>query len=762
MKGADKPHVLMMGQTPPPWHGQAVATQILFEHDWPGFQVHRLRMEFSQEIGQVGRFSWHKIFHLLSLVTKGVMVLTKHPGCILFYPPASAKWIPFLRDVCILLCLRKLAGKTVFIYHASNLPKFCHAVTLRSFLSNLTYGNADVSLEVAQERYPPHHAFEAKSWKWCPCAIEVPQGKRKKPTKRNHLEVLFVGSLQEGKGVLEILRTAKILRDRGRECDFLFRIVGKWFSEDFKQEALGLQQDFELEKMVVFEGQLTGQDKWDAYASSDLFFFPTHYSSEASPIVLMEALGMGLGVITTEWAGIPALLRGCPTAELLPPRSPSSYAEALERSFRSMGRISAVKSQSKQFYAERFLPEQFISRVEAAFRAAAGCDEPGLQVSKEPAAINVIAYLADQNPKLGRSFGISRMTNTLLSEFAQDERIQLGAVVSKSSVQPPSGSSPIVKIPWSTRRPVARAITDNLHPVLSLFRNEEPLWYFPKGFIPQFPFRMHTLVATVHDTIIQYYQDHYPDWRTNVEYSYWRKMLCNTLTHASAVITVSAHARSQIERFILQQKLRPREILVTFEPCVYESIPQPEASEKSDYVLHLGSREPHKKTEWLIHLWDQWATEQSSRSLPILHVVGRLPDNAKPIVDRHPRIKHLSFLEDRILREQFLQAKALIFPSEIEGFGLPAIEAYYLGTPVCFVRDTAVEEILHPATQMGGFDLDDPESLWNAMSDVLAMQSGEIYEIGLTLRKHYNSKKVIAKMKNVFDQVTKDRPHTEA
>ena len=37
----------------------------------------------------------------------------------------------------------------------------------------------------------------------------------------------------------------------------------------------------------------------------------------------------------------------------------------------------------------------------------------------------------------------------------------------------------------------------------------------------------------------------------------------------------------------------------------------------------------------------------------------------------------------------------LLLPSEIEGFGLPALEAYYLSTPLVYVRgSTPVEEIL--------------------------------------------------------------------
>jgi hypothetical protein len=45
-----------------------VATQILFDHDWPDFDVHRLRMEFSEKMQEVGRFQWKKIGHLFQLI----------------------------------------------------------------------------------------------------------------------------------------------------------------------------------------------------------------------------------------------------------------------------------------------------------------------------------------------------------------------------------------------------------------------------------------------------------------------------------------------------------------------------------------------------------------------------------------------------------------------------------------------------------------------------------------------------------------------
>lgn len=296
-----------------------------------------------------------------------------------------------------------------------------------------------------------------------------------------------------------------------------------------------------------------------------------------------------------------------------------------------------------------------------------------------------------------------------------------------------------------------RVVTDNLHPLLTMPSKAPDVWYFPKGFMPRLSGGCMPAVATIHDTIIQYYQEHYPKWRLHAEYSYWAGMLCNTVKRAAAVMTVSENAKEQIQEFIRKHRLPEREIFVTYEPCLYEEIPQPESPAKADYVLHLGSKEPHKRTAWLVRLWDE--AERSGRPLPKLNVVGTLPDEVKSLARASQSIVCLPFLEDQALVSQFTGARALVFPSEIEGFGLPAIEAYYLGTPVCFTRGTSVEEILGDAGSKGGFDLKEPSSLWEALDEVLEMSPGEVRERGLELREAYSSKQVVSRMMEVFDLV---------
>jgi glycosyltransferase involved in cell wall biosynthesis len=343
------------------------------------------------------------------------------------------------------------------------------------------------------------------------------------------------------------------------------------------------------------------------------------------------------------------------------------------------------------------------------------------------------------------------MTQVLLGELCTRETLALLGVTSRSSIQMPAGGSSSV-VPWSTRGRFARVVTDHLHPLRYLGRQPD-LWYFPKGFLPRIHRVCSPSVVTIHDTIIQYYSDHYPEWRTDMEYRYWASMLRHTLRHADAILTISESAKEQIKVFMERHRIPAKEITVTYEPCLYEDIPQPKSPAKTDYVLHLGSREPHKRTAWLLKLWA--SAGERIHSLPKLHVVGNVPEEVAHLCQTCPRIVQLPFLDDRALRSQFEAARALVFPSEIEGFGLPAVEAYYLGTPVCYTAGTSIEEILGSAGKRGGFSLDDPDSLFRALDDVLEIPEEEIHASGLMLREKYAARVVVDRMVAVFQRVAR-------
>lgn len=362
--------------------------------------------------------------------------------------------------------------------------------------------------------------------------------------------------------------------------------------------------------------------------------------------------------------------------------------------------------------------------------------------------MKIITYLADQNPGCDRSYGISRMSYLVLKALQSRGNLKIQAISSQTSQRPPKGVDSVFLLPWSTRRKWLRFLTDHLHPLLRVRESGENVYYFPKGYLPLLSVFCQPSVVTIHDTIIQHDEDHYPSWRKSWDYRYWAVILKHTLRQADRILSVSESSKKQIESFMQRHKIPHKEITVTYEPCVYEYVPQPIRPTKQNHVIHLASCEPHKRTAHLIRWWRE--AEEQGRDLPTLHLIGKVPPEVEGLLSSSRTIVKRPFLDDAALQDAYSQARALILPSEIEGFGLPALEAYYLGTPVCFVKGTSVEEILGVATSKGSFDLNHPQSLFDSLAEVMAMDPDEVRKCGLKLRETYAAAKVAERMIAIF------------
>jgi glycosyltransferase involved in cell wall biosynthesis len=160
---------------------------------------------------------------------------------------------------------------------------------------------------------------------------------------------------------------------------------------------------------------------------------------------------------------------------------------------------------------------------------------------------------------------------------------------------------------------------------------------------------------------------------------------------------------------------------------------QARATQKGDYVVHLASKLPYKATSWLL---EQWSTlGQRESDLPELKLVGDLDPRASAQFSKMNNVCLESSLPRPQLEELIANARALLLPSEIEGFGIPAVEAYLLGTPVAFARETSLEEVVGESP--GGFHRD-LDSFHAALANVLNMDRGAIEKKGAELKLRFN------------------------
>jgi glycosyltransferase involved in cell wall biosynthesis len=118
--------------------------------------------------------------------------------------------------------------------------------------------------------------------------------------------------------------------------------------------------------------------------------------------------------------------------------------------------------------------------------------------------------------------------------------------------------------------------------------------------------------------------------------------------------------------------------------------PRPQKARLLDepYFLMLGTIEPRKNHWFILHVWRRLA-EQLGAAAPKLVVIGRRGWECENVVDMLDRCASLRGViieeadcSDERLHAFMQHAQALLFPSFVEGYGMPLPEALALNVPV--------------------------------------------------------------------------------
>ena len=367
--GASHLKILMLGQTPPPYHGQAVATEILRVTDWRPHDVSFIRMNYSKMHEEVGKFSFHKIFLLFRLVWKVLRCKYAYQEAYLYYPPSGPAKIPLIRDIIFLNLVKWYFKGIILHYHAGGLPQYLEKKDILSKLAKNVYSGASLSIEIADLKPRASDYFSANKMTVVPNGIYVPcQNVNSLGLKSEKINILFVGSLSEGKGVFEILETIKRCRELGQEVErFSFRIAGAWSDSNEKKIAEQRVEEYAISNLVTWVGEIRGEKKWEEYANADVFFFPTHYENENFPLVLIEALACSLPIISTNWRGIPQLISDSEAAILCEIKDVEQFANQIIALAKNPGKRKIMAHNARKHYERNYTEKKFIEGMKNSF-----------------------------------------------------------------------------------------------------------------------------------------------------------------------------------------------------------------------------------------------------------------------------------------------------------------------------------------------------------------------------------------------------------
>ncbi len=106
---------------------------------------------------------------------------------------------------------------------------------------------------------------------------------------------------------------------------------------------------------------------------------------------------------------------------------------------------------------------------------------------------------------------------------------------------------------------------------------------------------------------------------------------------------------------------------------------------EDDYLLYAGTLEPRKGVEDLIAVW-------SSLPEPRPRLILAGDPGWRTSIAGAPGVAVRGFVTRQELRDLYRGARAFIYPSRYEGFGLPPLEAMACGAPVIATRTGAIPD----------------------------------------------------------------------
>ncbi len=202
-------------------------------------------------------------------------------------------------------------------------------------------------------------------------------------------------------------------------------------------------------------------------------------------------------------------------------------------------------------------------------------------------------------------------------------------------------------------------------------------------------------IEFLHDIYGRLYADDFKSRRDKFIRLYSNIMYKRIAKKAKKIIAVSEYTKKTI---VETYKISPEKVCVVYdglgsykkiEPdfSVFERLPQ---LKEKDFYFTLGSLSTRKNLKWIA---------KNAQLFPdaFFAVSGKpLPSMVAPEIEAIktlPNVVMTGYLSDGEVKALLSKAKAFVFPSYFEGYGLPPLEALSCGAPIVISNRTSLPEI---------------------------------------------------------------------
>jgi len=371
MPGA-RPSVLIIGPTPPPYHGVAVATNYLLEASKVG-PLLLLHLDISDRRG-ISHVDKPDLVDVLQFLRQWLALAwtlsVRRPQVV--YLSISQSTIGFARDALFMTLARLFRRRIVVHLHGGNMATWYRqrSAAIRSLVRFVLSWSTRFIVLAERFREPLSSILPADRIVVVENGIAWSDTVRGGPAAAGaRRRVLTLSTLSREKGTLLLLEAVARLVPRRRDIEFA--IAGPWLRDADRAEASELVRRHGLEDYVQFPGQVEGAAKQKLFASADLFVFPG-IQQEGQPLVVLEAMAAGLPVVFADRGCLRETVGRGEAGIEFQVNDPQHLASQIEWLLERPAEILRLGTAGRRRFEERYCEQRFVANMTRIFLETAG------------------------------------------------------------------------------------------------------------------------------------------------------------------------------------------------------------------------------------------------------------------------------------------------------------------------------------------------------------------------------------------------------
>jgi len=279
-----KKKILVIGQTPPPYGGQAMMIERTLKGDYgEDIELFHIRMKFSKEMSNIGKFEFGKVFHLFQIIILAYYYRFFFNTTVLYYFPAGPRIIPIIRDIFILGFIRPFFSKVIFHFRAAGISEYIKTQNrFYGTLLKIIYSKPDIGIRLSEYTPDDDKYLGAKKNFIVYNGIEdFVTGNNPQPVNSDKIKLVYLGVINRSKGIFDLIHSLNYLESDNIELN----LIGQVESDEINKDLSPLIDESNVHNKVKFLGVLTGSDKFKVLFNSDIFF---------SQVILNQKVYLGL------------------------------------------------------------------------------------------------------------------------------------------------------------------------------------------------------------------------------------------------------------------------------------------------------------------------------------------------------------------------------------------------------------------------------------------------------------------------------------